>query len=372
MNRNLILDEEDTVEHCLELKMLNFIYLSWMEKEKILRDLIPLSCDTPIKNIVLFTIYIKNISNNLYYLCLDHIHDRSRKYYLMQKYTKKWLNFYINKKESVNNTDLELNYIDLNDPQKYYINHIDYKEHKRYLFSQRDFCKIIKTCLENSYEYDIEPLPINIKNPYTNKEFSKTELRNFNSKSRDMPILWIMFVDSDYDLVKFKHKYYDYLLELCIPNYVDKLEDQDMIDYIIDIFLHNNKKYCTKCLLYRKCIRDKKVKNCVTNWIRYLKLNKYFQLKYMTYLSLLYGKFLCSCTRVIKDEKEDKEDKDNKEDKDFTIGIDFTQPLFTIGYKGCDDKSEYWIKKKMIERKKRYKLKIKNLEFVLQQFIKVI
>lgn len=358
MNRNLILDDEDEVdEKKLELRMINFLYLGWMSKEKIYRDLIPLSCDTPIKNLLLFTTFIKNTSNSLYYLCLDHIHSRSRKYYLMQKYSKKWLNFYINKKEPINNTDLELNNIDLNDPRKYYINHIDYKERKRYLFSQSDFCKIIKTCLENSYDYDIEPSPINIKNPYTNKEFSKTELRSFNSKVRDMPILWLMFVDSDYDLIKFKYKYYDYLLELCIPNYVDKLEDRDIIDYIINIFVIHNKRYCSKCLFSKKCIRDKKIKNCMIDWIRYLKLNKYFQLKHITYLGLLYGKFLCSCTRgnLSNVNVNDIKDDDKDDIKDFTIGIDFTKPLFTPGYKGKNDKSEYWIKKKIIERKKYYK-----------------
>jgi len=362
MNRNLILDE-DTVENKLELVMLNFIYFTWIEKEKILRNLVPLLCDTPIKNLLLFTIFIKNTSNSLYFLCLDHIHSRSRKYYLIQKYTKKWLNFYINKKEPVNNTDVELNDIDLNNPKKYYINHIDYKEHKRYLFSQNDFCKIIKTCLENSYDYDIEPSPMNIKNPYTNKEFSKTELRSFNTKVRDMPILWIMFVDSDYDLVKFKYKYYDYLLELCIPNYVDKLEDQDIIDYIMDIFFHYNKRYCSKCLLSKKYIKEKKVKNCTIDWLRYLKLNKSFQLKHITYLGSIYGKFSCSCRRVNHIHNNNNNNNNNNihnnnnnnnNEYDFTIGINFTQPLFTIGYKGENDKSEYWMKKKIKERKKLY------------------
>ena len=84
MNKNLILDE-NIVENRLELEMLNFIYLSWITKEKILRNTVPLLCDTPINNLLLFTIFIKNTSSSLYFLSLDYIHSRSRKYYLTQK-----------------------------------------------------------------------------------------------------------------------------------------------------------------------------------------------------------------------------------------------------------------------------------------------
>lgn len=340
MNRNLILDDE-LDEKRLELNMINYLYLGWMGKEIISRDLLPICSDTPIRNLLLFTIHLKDSSKSLYSLGLDHLHSRSRKYYLMQKYSKKWLNLYINKKDPVNNTDLELNDID---PQKYYINHLDYKERKRYLFSKSDFCKIIKTCLENSYDYDIEPLPMSIKNPYTNKEFSKTELRSFNTKIGDMPILWTMFVDSDYDTLKFKYKYYNYLLDVCIPNYVDKLGDEDMIDYIMDIFHHYNSSFCNKCLLSRKYLRDRKVKNAVIGWIRYLKLNKCFQSRHISYLELLYGKFVCACIGI---------KSINIFNNDFTVGLDFTKPLFTVGYKEKTYKSDYWIKKKIIERKKR-------------------
>lgn len=343
MNSNLILDEFD--EKRLDLNMINCIYLLWMRNEIILRDILPISCDTPIRNLLLFTIHLKDSSKSLYSLGLDHLHRRTRKYYLMQKYTKKWITLYINKKEPVNNTDLELDEID---SKKYYINHIDYKERKHYLFSERDFCKLIKTCLENSYDYDIEPSPMSIKNPYTNKEFSKTELRSFNTKVNDMPILWSMFVDSDYDIVKFKYKYYNYLLELCIPNYVEKLGEEDMIDYIIDIFQHYNTIYCSKCLLSRKYLKDKKVKNAITGWIRYLKLNKYFESRHINDLDMLYGRFICSCTGSI-----NVFNINPINSEDFTSGIDFTKSLFNVGYKGKTDKSDYWMKKKIIERKKR-------------------
>jgi hypothetical protein len=349
MNNDLILDDE-LDEKRLELNMINYIYSGWVAKERIIRDVLPISCDTPIINLLLFTVYLKDSSKSLYSLGLDHIYTRSRKYYLIQKYVKKWLDIYINKKEPVNNTDLELNDID---PEKYYINHIDYKERKRYLFSESDFFKIIKCCLENSYEYDIEPSPMSIKNPYTNKEFSKTELRSFNTKVRDMPILWAMFVDSDYDIVKFKYKYYDYLMELCIPNYVEKLGDEDMIDYIIDIFKNYNTTYCSRCLLSKKYLKDRKVKKSVIGWIRYLKLNKSFQSKHIRDIELLYGNFICSCTGVRIINIFNNGNGNGNGNGDFTVGIDFTQPLFNVGYKGKKDKSEYLRKKKIIERKKR-------------------
>ena len=334
---NLILDEFD--EKKSDLNNLNFLYLVWIENEKSSRQV---KSTTSVRNLILFKKHLKEISDSLYFFYSDYINSRIRLYYLIQKYSKKWLTYFINRKDPINDTDLELNDIDVN---KYYINYIDYKEHKRYLFSEKDFCKIVNTCLQNSYEFDIDPSPMTIKNPYTNSEFSKSELRSLHNKVRDMPILWLMFVDSDYDIIKFKCKYYSHLLELCIPNYVEKLGDEDIIDYLLDIFRELNiTDYCGKCLLSKEILKDRKVKKSIIGWIRYLKLNIPFHHICINNLNLIYQKISCICSEF---------DCNHKIRLDFIKGIDFNRSLFSPGYKGRTDKSDYWEKKKIIERKKR-------------------
>jgi hypothetical protein len=236
----------------------------------------------------------------------------------LKKYTKKWITYHINKKESINIRDLEFNPIN-ND--HYYINYIDYVERKRYLFSENDFRKIVISCLHNSYEYDIDPDPIPIKNPYTNHILTKTELRMFHNSIRYMPISWMMFVDCGFDLVKLKSKYYINLLDLCIPNYVDKLNDLDIIDYIIDIFMYLNEPYCNRCLIKKRDIRSTTVRNMLIEWIRYLKLDMIMSNRLIVNIKKKYN---IQCIYCFPQSNEIIENK-------FVIQVDITKPLFCVG-----------------------------------------
>lgn len=336
---NIILGDTDD-EKRYEINLLNTIYLYWIHNYNIYNDY-----KSPIFILLLFKKYIMNYNRNIYDLCIDHFDKRIRHYYLCHRFIKKWITKFINAKESVNTEDLELNPIDaLN---KYYINYIDFKERKRYLFSENDFRKIVINSLQNSYEYDIDPDPINIRNPYTNKDFTKTELRALNNSVKDMPIVWNMFVDSDFDIVKLKYKYYSSLLEICIPNYVDKLGDLDIVDYLIDIFIYSNTVYCNKCIIERKGIRSRKVKNALINWIKYLKLNHTMSIKSIEDLNNIYSKISCFHINLLNNY--------NLSNNDLIRGLDFTKPLFCVGYTTKEDKKLYWKRKREKNKKRVFK-----------------
>lgn len=287
--------------------LLNSIYIVWECKENNKKN-----------KLMFFKDYI--LKNHNYDILINFIDKSIRYTYLLKKYSKKWVTYYINKKDPINIRDLEFNPIN-ND--NYYINYIDYVERKRYLFSENDFRKIVISCLHNSYEYDIDPDPINIKNPYNNHKLTKTELRMFNNSIRDMPISWIMFVDSDFDIFKLKSKYYINLLELCIPNYVDKLNDLDIIDYILDIFTYLNESYCNKCLISKRDIHSKSIKNALIEWIRYLKLDINMSNKVIENIK---NKYKVDCIYCFPQSNNLK----NIENK-FILQVDITKPLFFMG-----------------------------------------
>jgi hypothetical protein len=256
---------------------------------------------------------------------INKVDTNTRIIYLSQKYSNKWLKKYINTKSHINTTDLELNEIDEKNESKIYINYIDYKERKRYIFTSNDFKKIVRTNLEHSYMYDIIPEPVSIKNPYTNKEFTKTELRMFNSILLDMPLSWNMYVDCNYNLLDFKYKYYDYLLPLCIPSYVDQLDDDDIIYYLNQIFNHGSIDFCTKCIYSLEHIRTKKVKDILIDWIRYIKLGTALD-STIKKLRHIYGRQYCIHTN------NNNTNHTNNNTNEFVLNLDFSKDLFCIGY----------------------------------------
>lgn len=291
-----------------------------------IHDIHKISIIPPIKKNILFTKYLHKTFNeitdkNIFSLFIDKINKDSRKNYLSQKYSKIWIKKYINSKPPVNTTDLELNEIDEKNEEKYikYINYIDYNNKKRYLFTFKDFKKIIKSNLERSYIYDADPEPTHIKNPYTNKNFSRNELRFFNEILIDMPLIWHMFVESDYNIFLFKYKYYSYLLPLCIPNYVEQLEDEDIIYYLKEIFYKENIDFCERCLNEKINIRKKIVKEEIIEWIKYLKIDEYYYYKDKK-LRKLYEKSTCFHTLS------------PPPPKSFVLELDFSKPLFCVGY----------------------------------------
>jgi hypothetical protein len=250
--------------------------------------------------------------------------------------------------------DLELNLIrdidekcSISETKSDILNHVNYKERKRYIFTHKDFKKIVETCLMNSYEFDIEPRPIMIKNPYTNKEFTKTELRFFNSKLKDMPIIWHMFTDSDFDIVTLKYKYYSYLLELCIPSYIEKIDESDIVEYIIDICINHNIQYCYGCISEKHNIKTRIVKNALISWIRNLKLGKHFSDSHIDNIRNTYEKY--NCFHNYKDGA--CPPGDNKENGN-DLCIDLSKSLFCVGYYNKNEE----------KRNYRNKIRVKNMK----------
>jgi hypothetical protein len=322
------------------LMLLNRIYSIWNIKREIYQVF-----STNIRELILFkkhlnnsyrSMYLSKDTLNLYHRYID---KKIRKYYIIEKYSKIWVTQIINKKNPVNTTDLELNFID----EKMCINYIDYKEKKRYIFTHKDFKKISETCLMNSYEFDIDPQPIIIKNPYTNKEFTKTELRYFNSKLKDMSVIWHMFTDSDFDIVTLKYKYHSYMVEICIPSYIEKLDDQYIVEYIIDICMNHNIDYCYKCISEKNNIKSIKIKKVLINWIKKLKLGKYFSDKYINDITDIYGKYLCYHNKKISLSDT------NEESKEYSVCIELSKPLFCIGYYDKDEEKKIY-RQKMREK----------------------
>ncbi len=314
------------------------------------------------------------IPNSLLLLFNDIIDKKCREYYLINKYKNIWLIKYINSKNPINSTDLELNSIYPNS-YKPLINYIDYDTRKRYLFTINDFRNIIKSSLEHSYSYDVYPEPIKIKNPYTNKEFSKGELKIINNELYDMPLTWHMFVDCDYDIVKFRNKYYDYLLPLCVPSYVEQFDDTDILEYLDDMFKVKNINYCEKCIEQRINIRSKQVKEILKEWIHSILFNKIIPEKYVYELIHIYDKKYCSHNSD-EDNEDKKEDykrhrmhrmhrmhKEENTSIEFFFNIDFYKPLFSVGFKTKQDIIDY-------KNKQRIKRIIKNRKNIKNLYLK--
>lgn len=301
-------------------ELLLYLYNSWNTFDK--------SYFSENKKNITFKLYVlnnKTLSFNIIQNCIDSLDLFFRLNFLFKKYYKKWFDYYLIKKEPINTLDLELNKIDL---KKYHINYIDYVSKKRYLFTLSDFKKLVKNNLEHSYNYDMIPCPIPIKNPYTNKEFTKKELSTFNNQFDDMPIVWNMFVDCNYNISKFKRKYSSYLSEMCIPSFVGQMEDDDIIFYLKQIFLFFNINYCKKCIL-ENSLKTKKITNIISDWILYIKYNKNFNDDYEEQLSKIYSKEKCHHRDKIYIKRSI---------PPFIFNLDLSKPLFSKGYYSDEEK----------------------------------
>jgi len=343
--------------------ILTYYFKSWIIKvyPSYNNDYTKLS--SPIIILCMFKKYLKDNYKSLPKSLLDYFNDfidnKSRYIYLTSKYKKKWLDNCINKKLPINLYDLELNPIN---PHKYYINYIDYKERKRYLFTFNDFKKIACSSLQHCYAFDIIPEPMHIKNPYTNKKFTSVELANINKKLYDMPPVWNMFVESKFNIFNLKKNYNYHLIPLCIPSYVDQLSDDDIIQYFEDLFDEYDINYCEECLIRdHKDIGTQKVKDILIEWVKCINFNNIMSRDTIEKVRHIYGLLYCPHNNIqindpnnilnILNEKE--------EEKEFLLNIDFIKPLFCAGYKDKNDKKLY-IKRQREKAKKREKIERKN------------
>ena len=193
------------------------------------------------------------------------------KAYLSYKYGKLWFINCIKNKEAVNEFDLELN--NISDSTKDVIVYLDMVNRRKYLFSQKDFKKIIKSRLENSYVYDHIPEPLVITNPYTNREIGRLELMAIDEMLIDSPLIWKLYKDSYYDMEHFRTIHNTYLLNVSVVSYVDQMEDIDIIFYINDIFLYYDiGNYCKECINNNVGFDKKELKDIIIQWLLSKKL----------------------------------------------------------------------------------------------------
>ena len=288
--------------------------------------------------------------------CVDEI---LRKAFLRYKYGKLWLVNCIKRTASVNGFDLELNEIDEN--KKDVIVYVDIEARRKYLFSQKDFRKLIITNLENSYMYDHLPQPSPIKNPYTNKEFTKLELIEIDSMLTDTPLIWNMYRDCKYNLERFKLINFNYLLVCSAGSYVDQLEKDDIVFYIEDIFMfYNFVNYCEKCVEATGKLKNRKLRSILIDWFLFQKRLGIFTKED---LNIICEMFKMNCL------KHDKKDEDNVKYLDSSvINFEFTggpiKDNFVFKAASNDDTTNNVTKKKSTNKKK---LKIKKSKKVLKK-----
>ena len=252
--------------------MLNFckditdtLFLSWISQIKTIK-----SMNSHIVDFKRYLINNKFISEPVRNESIKCVDEMLRKAFLSYKYGKIWLVNCIKRTTSVNGFDLELNEIDEN--KKDVIVYVDVGARRKYLFSQKDFRKLIITNLENSYMYDHLPQPSPIKNPYTNKDFTKLELIEIDSMLIDSPLIWNMYRNCKYNLERFKLINFNYLLVCSAGSYVDQLEKDDIVFYIEDIFMfYNFVNYCGLCLEDRGNLKNRKLRSILINWFLFQK-----------------------------------------------------------------------------------------------------
>ncbi len=208
---------------------------------------------------------------------VKYLNNIVRQHYLENKYFNLWRNNLVKNKilnsEPVNQYDLEFNHINLDD--KTNIVYINFSNGRKYIFTQKDFTKIIENCLFHSWEYDYLADPIHIKNPYEHHIFTKEELKHIDSQLIKPPIVWSLFKDSNYEILTLKENYNHYLLKNCLPSFINSLENEDYIYYLEDIIIYlkiyRKNIICSECLNNPSIYRSRKIKKVIEKWLLSIK-----------------------------------------------------------------------------------------------------
>jgi len=147
-------------------------------------------------------------------------------------------------------TDLQLNIINITDPNIICIYHIN----KKYLFKLQDILKLIYTILTNSYMFFAEP--ISIKNPYNNIPFSKSILyyisyvleNNIKIKFINFEHIniFLKFKQCDFNMTKFVNNYEYLLREYSIKNHINNSNKNTLKNEIFEILSEFNCKFKNK------------------------------------------------------------------------------------------------------------------------------
>ena len=157
-----------------------------------------------------------------------YILDLIKLLFNLYKVLYKWKLFIKNKYKNnvVNTEDLCMNKIDINNKIEVYENK------KTYYFSYYDIEQLFNTSLLN-HNYE-NPKPINIKNPYTNCLFSKSNIYHIINQLNSNNNIIKLFKKSYLDLNIFLDKNYDILLKESLTEYYDDMTFKERVCYLIE------------------------------------------------------------------------------------------------------------------------------------------
>jgi hypothetical protein len=106
-----------------------------------------------------------------------------------------------------------------------------------YSFRTLDLIHLLKLSLYNNE--NMFPMPLKLKNPYTNVYFKKFNLYNillaFNNTKYFLPEIILCYYKSNFDIIKFKLNTYPLLKEKAIDNFLKAGYTRDLYDYIMSL-----------------------------------------------------------------------------------------------------------------------------------------
>lgn len=228
---------------------------------------------------------------------INNLFLETREIYLSKKFYYKWRRFILNKKKSTNHLDLELNPLD----KKNNVYVFDFINNRKYTFTQKEIKKVIENSLFCSFNYEPEPKPMPIKNPYTNLEMTIYQLKDIDIQLEDSLFIWDCYKNNNWNLKKMLIYHLPYLQLKCIEYYVLSLDKEELRYYLEDIvkFINNgsydNRKICNKCLKDERRYKEKNVIRIIIEWIEFLKLKRNIQEIKFT-IDKLYNVFNSNCS----------------------------------------------------------------------------
>lgn len=212
-------------------------------------------CPIPetIQNILSFDYEIRP-SINQYFYYIEYITDTSKKnifinwfhkcqriYFIFTRFAKHIKHRY---SRLCVTTDMFLEPINENSP--YVFRLIEKETRNAYLFTNKDIIRIIITAITHHNHFHHLPLPP--KNPYTNIQFTKTELVNMylfiRSNIVSIPILLQHYFATEFDLCLFSFSHSEEIREYNITQYFRTMTVAEQIIHFLEIFtLHNESIY---------------------------------------------------------------------------------------------------------------------------------
>ena len=199
--------------------------------------------------------FIDEIKKNFYFLAKKDEKEKFLDLFCKIQKTYHTLNRFIflykyKKSNLVIDTDLQLNIINITDPNVICIYHIN----KKYLFKIQDILKLIYTILTNSYMFFAQPN--SIKNPYNNIPFSKSILYYIsyvlenNIKIKFIKFehinIFFKFKQCEFNMTNFVNNYEYLLREYSIKNHINNSNKKILKNDILEFLNEFNYKFNNK------------------------------------------------------------------------------------------------------------------------------